>query len=444
MDSSAGLPGRSSRTGRSPLQRLKSWWAPETLSRQFWVFFTAAFFFDFGIGLFFFLFNLYLLNLHFDERSIGLIAGSLTFGNVVGTVPVGILVRRFGLQKMLLLCFVIAPLISICRIAFLAMPSQITLAFCTGAALSSWPVCFAPTIAKLTSEENRVFAFSISFATGIGTGTLAGFIGGSLPDWLNSAHPSASTADGMRLVLICASLLAMLGVWPILRLRLGQPERTESNGRQSFHPYLWRFLPAFAIWSFVTGSFIPFAPIFFQKRVGMPLQQVGAIFSASQFAQVVAVLIAPLLYRRAGSVAGIICAQLLAGGAIVTLCFGQAVPFILAAYLFFTAAQFAASPGFYGLLMSRLPDENRSTASAAQNITGALVQAGSAAITGSLIVRFGYSTLFWTNAVLSLIAAISSFVLLFPNSPSAAEQAREQCELSSKNSNKPDRQVTPA
>lgn len=406
----------------SPLSRFSSWWAAETLSRQFWTFFTAAFFFDFGVGLFFFLFNLYLLSLHFNERAIGMIAGALTFGNVAGTVPVGILVRRFGLQKMFLLCFVVAPLISICRTAFLTMPAQITLAFCTGVALSSWPVCFAPTVARLTSEKNRVFAFSISFATGIGTGTLAGLVGGSLPDWLKSIHHSASSSDGMRLVLIFASLLAMLGIWPILRLQLGKPEQTERKGLRAFHPYLLRFLPAFAIWSFVTGSFIPFAPIFFEKHVGMSLQQVGIVFSASQLAQVFAVLVAPLLYRRAGSVAGIISAQLLAGGAILALCFGQSVHFVLAVYLLFTAAQFAASPGFYGLLMSRLPDADRSSASAAQNITGALVQAGSAAITGSLIVRFGYSTVFGINAVLALIAAVISFVFLFPKSSSTAKE----------------------
>ncbi|HEY2469598.1 MAG TPA: MFS transporter [Terracidiphilus sp.] len=397
----------------------------ETLSRQFWIFFTAALFFDFAIGLFFFLFNLYLLNLHFNERSIGIIAGALTLGNVVGTVPVGILVRRFGLQKMFLLCFVGAPLISIFRTAFLTMPMQIALAFLTGVALSSWPVCFAPTIAKLTTEKNRVFAFSISFATGIGTGTLAGLVGGSLPGLLKSAHRSASMGDGMRIVLICASLLAMVGVWPILRLKLGTPEKSERKGLQAFHPYLLRFLPAFAIWSFVTGSFIPFAPIFFQKHVGMSLQHVGMIFSASQLAQVFAVLIAPLLYRRAGSVAGIICAQLIAGVAIFSLCFGQSVHFILVAYLLFTAAQFSASPGFYGLLMSRLPDSDRSSASAVQNITGALVQAGSAALTGSLIVRFGYSTIFWTNALLAFASAIICFLLLSSFKSLSANRALE-------------------
>jgi len=58
--------------------------AGEKLSRSFWVFFAVAFFFDFGFSVYFFLFNLYLLDLHFNERAIGLVGGALTLGSVAG------------------------------------------------------------------------------------------------------------------------------------------------------------------------------------------------------------------------------------------------------------------------------------------------------------------------------------------------------------------------
>ncbi len=67
------------------------------LGRGFWVFFAVAFFFDLGFAVYFFLFNLYLLDLHFNERSIGLVGGALTLGSVVGTLPAGWLVRKLGL-----------------------------------------------------------------------------------------------------------------------------------------------------------------------------------------------------------------------------------------------------------------------------------------------------------------------------------------------------------
>jgi MFS family permease len=401
--------------------RVRSWWLVETLGRQFWIFFTAALLFDFGIGLYFFLFNLFLLNLRFDERSMGMISAALTLGNVAGTVPVSILARRFGLQKLLLFCFIAAPTLSICRTLTVWMPAQIGLALLTGVALSSWPVCFAPAIAGLTEESNRVFAFSIAFATGIGTGTLAGFAGGFLPRMLQRVHVVSQSTDGMRLILVAASLVAMIGLWPVSNLKLGISPPSRRDKSPLVHPYLRRFLPAFAIWSIVTGSFIPFAPVFFQKKVGMSLEHVGEIFAASQLAQFCAVLIAPLLYRKVGSIVGIVYAQIASAGLIIALACSQSTSLAVACYLAYTAVQFTAGPGFYGTLMSRVPEANRSSASAWQNVVGALSQAGSAALTGMLVVRFGYGLVFSANAILAVFAALTVFSFLASNGTYSAK-----------------------
>jgi MFS family permease len=408
---SAEFAGTSSSRSRIAA-RIRSWWSPETLGRPFWIFFIAAFFFDFGFGLYFFLFNLFLLSLHFDERAMGIISAALTLGNVIGTIPVSVVARRSGLQKALLFCFIAAPAVSILRTAILWMPAQIGLAFLAGAALSAWPVCFAPTVARLTSESNRTFAFSIVFATGIGTGTLAGFAGGSLPQMLQGNHPGNHLADAMRLVLIGASFVAAIGIWPISRLSLGAKQPDEPRGGPVFHPFLARFLPPFAVWSIVIGSFIPFAPVYFQKQLGLSLQHVGAIFSASQLAQFCAVLVAPLLYRGVGSIKGIVCAQVLAGATIFALGRSPSAALAVVCYVAYTAVQFAASPGFYGILMDRVPEAQRSTASAVQNITGALSQAGAAALTGIAVVRFGYGVVFNSNLVLAVFSAILVLISL--------------------------------
>lgn len=412
MDSSTDQVEDPAARSHSILDRLRSPWSSEKLSRQFWIFYAAAFFFDFGFGLYFFLFNLFLLNRHFDERAIGIISSALTLGSVAGTIPVGMLVRRFGLQRLLLFCFIATPLFSICRTLILWMPAQIGLGFLMGLALSTWPVCFAPSVAKLTTEKNRVLAFSISFATGIGAGTLAGLVGGSLPDLLRSNHPSISTSTGMQLVLDGAAVVTMLGIWPVLRLTLGRPDQSERRKLLTFPPYLLRFLPGFALWSIVGGSFIQFAPIYFQKNRGMSLHGVGMVFSAAQLAQFAAVLIAPVLFRRAGPVSGIISAQVAAGAAIFALGYSHTISSAVGMYLVFTAVQFSAGPGFYGLLMSRVPESERSSASAIQNMTGALSQAGSAALTGTLIVHSGYGLVFKANAVLGLFGALLVFACL--------------------------------
>jgi MFS family permease len=413
---------RESAEPRSPslLERFVSLWPGQKFSKAFWVFFAVAFFFDFGIGLYFFLFNLFLSNLHFNEKVIGFIAGALTLGNVAGTVPVSVLTRRYGLKPVMLFCFIAAPILCVFRTLLLWMPAQIGLAFFTGVALSCWPVCFSPIVARLTTEENRVSAFSVVFATGIGTGTLAGLVGGYLPDLLKASGGTAHLVDDIRTVLMLACGIVVLGIWPILKLDLGHAEPAGKRAFRLFHPFLFRFLPPFAVWCIITGSFTPFAAIYLQQHLKLPLGRVGLIFSASELAQFAAVLVAPLIYRRFGTIVGIMCTQLATGIAVFALGRAQAIPIAVGFYLSFCGLQFMSGPGIYSLLMNRLPDSERSTASAVQNIVGALCQAGSAVITGGAIVRFGYPAVLSGNALVAVAAALLLFLLVGSSDKQAA------------------------
>ena len=381
-------------------------WPFTKLGRSFWVFFVAALFLDFGFDLYFFLYNLFLVTLHYDERAIGLIGSALTIGNVAGTIPASLLANRFGLQKPLLFCFIAAPIICIARPFVPSMTAQLVFAFLTGVALCSWPVCFAPTVAKLTTDETRVFAFSITFATGIGTGMLAGVAGGYLPALLHTANNPGSLTGGMRFVLIGASLVAMLGVVPVWKLKISQASTPRRRQPFVLHPFLLRFLPAFALWSVVTGSFGPFAPVYFQKQLGFSLQHVGVIFSGSELVQFSAVLLVPFLYRRVGVARGILLAQAITAAAAVMLSRGHSPAFAIACYLIFMGAQFTAGPGFYGMLMSRMPESDRNGASAMQNIVGALSGAGASSLTGILIVRSGYATVFHATVALTMLSGL--------------------------------------
>ena len=65
-----------------------------------------------------------------------------------------------------------------------------------------------------------------------------------------------------------------------------------------------RYLIPFAIWNLATGSFNPFFNAYF-ARLGYGDARIGAAFSTAQLAQVATVLLAPLVFRKAGLVNGI-------------------------------------------------------------------------------------------------------------------------------------------
>jgi MFS family permease len=381
-------------------------WLTSQFSREYWTFFSAGLCMDLGFGLFVFLFNLYLIDLHFDERLIGRILAFYTLGNVAGTIPAMIVARRYGLRPLLLPAFSVVPVLAALRLFFLRDAEQFALAFLTGAALCGWPICFSPVIAQLTNEHNRPAGFSVAFATGIGVGTLAGFAGGLVPELLHTRIFHLTLVHGIRVLLLTGCGLVVLGLWPLRQLPLQRRPFAPGVRSRIFHPYLLRFLPGFMLWNVVTGSFPLFGAVYLQKMLGLPLGKLGAVFGAAKLMQVLAVLAAPFLFRRTGIAAGVALTQLATAALLVAIGETRFVPAAVCFYVLYFAAQFMCEPGIYQMLMEQLPQADRSSASAIQNLSGATCQAGTAAITGAGIVVYGYHLLLLANAAIAVVASL--------------------------------------
>ncbi|MGA3009042.1 MAG: MFS transporter [Terracidiphilus sp.] len=388
------------------------WLQRKHLSKDFWVFFTLALFFDFGFSIYFFLFNLFLLDFHFNERTIGLVVGAATLGSMAGTLPAGWLVRKIGLRPMLAICLIAAPLLGVARATVMWEPAQIGLAFLAGLAMSIWGVCFLPALARLTTEENRASAFSLSFSSSIGTSALGGLVCGYLPQWLKMVGHEMQAVDVKRLILIASCGIAAIGLIPLLRLRLpleeGIPQAQDKTGKRPWrmNPFLLRFVPVMALWAAVLASFTPFANVYLLQDVHIPFAQIGLVFSAGQVLQLSVVLLTPLVFRWMGLVNGIVATQVATAVAMGCLAGTHDRRLAVVLYLSFSATQWMSSPGLYNLLMSRTPDEERSTAAAITLFSNALFQSCATAGAGILFVQFGYPRVLVGIAALALTVAL--------------------------------------
>jgi MFS family permease len=235
---------------------------------QFWLFYTASLFFSFGFSIFFFLFNLYLLGFNLTERSLGLIGGLMAFGSILGTIPAGMCAQRFGIRPTLVTGLLCTVAFSLLRICFLTRPAQFALAILTGMTLCSWAVCLSPTVASLTQEPERPFAFSLMFSSGIGVAALGALVAGQLPGWFRHYSHSFTSIQASRWTLEFACGEAALSILPLLMLNLPGAAPRVRLSRLS-NPFLRRFLPAMAVWALVTGSFPPFANVYFGPPPGL-------------------------------------------------------------------------------------------------------------------------------------------------------------------------------
>ncbi len=389
------------------IERCYRWWLAKAPRGKFWIFFSASIFFCFGFSIFFFLFNVYLLDFGLTERSLGLIGSFMAAGGIVGTIPIGILAARFGLRWTLAGGLLFTIFFSVLRTCILWQPAQLALAALTGLTLCSWAVCLSPAVAGLTTEHQRPFAFSLMFASGIGVAGFGNLVGGRLPGWLIELpiHPSLSSPYANRAALLIACILAAFALLPISRLPLRIAAPHAGFPRLS-NPFLRRFLSAMAVWSLVTGSFAPFANVYFVHHLGLSLQSTGSVFSLSQLVQFVAVLSAPLLFRRTGLPLGIMVTQI--ATAVALACLAGVHTATQAAWIYwaYMAVQCMNEPGMYSLLMDSIPVQEHSGASASTFFVSSLSQVIASTVTGAALVRFGYSAVLAVIAGLAVVAAM--------------------------------------
>lgn len=388
----------------SPLeQRLRQWLA-NVPRGQFWLFFVGSILFVFSIAIFYFLFNLYLLDFGMTERTLGLIGGLSAIGTIAGTIPLGVAAQRFGLRVTLTGGVLLVVVISVLRTCIIWEPAQLVLAVLIGLTLCFWAVCQAPSIAGLSTEQQRPVAFSLIFAPGMGVTALASFVAGRLPGWLRTLFFLTPTrATGAALLLACA--IASLALIPMSRIKLG-PVASDVRLPRFSNPFLRRFLPAIAVWSLVTGSFAPFANVYFVHHLHFSMQRAGTIASSGNLAQFFAMLCFPLLFRRTGLPIGIMTTQLATACALASLAFSHSGAEVASLYCIYVTVQNMNEPGIYNLLMDATPTAEHNGASAATFFVSGIAQAVASLAMGAAIVRFGYASSMVVIAALAVVAAI--------------------------------------
>jgi predicted MFS family arabinose efflux permease len=378
---------------RTGVSGARWWWKTNGLGSQFWMFLAVAVVFNLGVYIFVLLYNLFLMDLGFREDFLGLVNGASRVGGLAGTIPAAFLAQRYGLRNSLVGTIAGTAAIELARAVIGARLPLAGLAFASGFIFSLWAVIMAPIIAGTVDARRCPTAFSFFFACMYATGMVGGWVGGRLPVWMHGKRP----------VLLLAAAMAALAVLPALRLKpsaaIPGDARVYPRGR-----FLLRFLGPFAVWHLATGSFNPFNNVYF-ARLGFPVQQIGNIFSGAQLVQVGAVLMAPLVIRRAGLLTGIVlmmAATALAMGGLATQASGAAA---ILAYIAYMSFQWMSEPGLNSLLMNRIDESERSGASALTFLVAFGAQALAALGAGELLTRFGYGAVLAGAAALTGVAA---------------------------------------
>ena len=414
------IQGEEARQAASFWRHPGHWFAEQSLGRPFWMFFLVALCFDAGFSVYVFLFNLYLFDLHLTERVIGWIGGAMTAGSVAGLLPAGWAGKKIGVKPLIILAVVAGPVLSMARAWFTTLPAQFILAFLAGIALCAWGAGFLPVVASVTTEKNRPAAFSLIFSTGTALSAVGGVICGYLPQWMARVGLHWQPVEVKRLILVCSCLVAFLGVVPLTALRIGKAEKEVDTGTSrrewlrhiNVQSFLVRFLPVMALWSAILAAFTPFANIYLERQLHIPIAHIGVIFSITVMAQLLLNLLAPAVFRVTGLIQGLTLIETTIALELALLAVAGNGRWAMGVYLVLASMQWMNSSGLYSLLVNRTPKSDISMASATVMFCNALVGAGVTALTGTLLTRFGYRpVLLGIAAAAALVALSFRFVL---------------------------------
>ncbi len=356
------------------------------LGTQYWTFFIAAAFYNFGMFVFFFLYNLYLLKLGFRENFLGLVSGAMTTGSLAGCIPAAAAIRRFGVRSTLLAAFLLIACLSALRATVPFAPILVALAFVAGFIACTWGVAISPLVAQLTTERNRSLGFSLVFSSGVGIGVLGGFVGGRLPG--KFAALLSSTVDGYRAALLFGCAVVLLALLPLSQLRIDAAPASEPVFRRP-SPLLLKFFAAMIVWNLGTGAFNPFYGAYF-VHLNFSTERIGTLFSGVHVVQAFAMLAAPIVIQRLGLTRGISITQFATALSLGGLALWTGAAPVAFAYGAYVSFQYMSEPGVFALLMNSVPVAQRAGISALNMMVIAAANATAAALAGVLIKRFGY------------------------------------------------------
>jgi hypothetical protein len=156
------------------------------------------------------------------------------------------------------------------------------------------------------------------------------------------------------------------------------------------------------------GNVIPFLNLFVQRKFGLDLAQLNAVFAVTSLGTVVAILFQPRLARRFGQITSVVLVQGASIPFLVVLGFSPVLWTVIAAMAVRNSLMNAGNPIFNAFAMERVTTGERATLSAAMSV---LWQAGwviggtwYAVLQATLGFDAGYAVSFLTIICLYTIA----------------------------------------
>ena len=295
-----------------------------------------------ALSLYWIDFNLYLASIGVPRSTIGLIATGASVAGALVAFPASALSDRVGRRLVIVGALAAMAVAMVGLLSTTSVPLIALLAALFGAGQQSVFVLQSPFLTEHSRPEHRSELFSLQFAVQNFTNVAAALGGGLLAGTV--ARFAGLDAEGpgtYRLLLVAMAVLLALAAVLAVGLRDDRPSRTSperlrATGEPAIFPrprpagrrprlgpsitdrgrYLRLVLPGFLV-AVGAGQVIPFLNLYVQRKFGLELASLNAVFALTSLGTMAAILLQPALAARLGRVGSVVVVQ------------GASIPFLV-------------------------------------------------------------------------------------------------------------------
>jgi MFS family permease len=353
-----------------------------------------------AMGIYNLLFNFFVISLGHNEAFIGKLV-SLNHASIIVMALLSAVLMRTVSRKWVLIGGVALTAGSVVTMVF--VPGQwviLGMSALFGGAQCLITISIAPFLMESSGDEERTYLFSTAFAMQMAAMFGGNWTGGKLPGWLMSAGLVANVEAGYKVALLVMAGLTLLGVLPMLRMRVQPLQKSEISVAMRWPEMLkqsrkmGKLVTPVLITSLGAGLIMPFMNVFFRHVHHQTDERIGLVFAFGSLAMGVGMVAAPPLAERFGKVQ------------LFTLSRGLSLPFLVLLGMspWFGLAALAynvrimlmnmAGPVYQNFVMDEVEPGLRPVASSMLTVGGSLGWGISSMISGWLQVNYGFGPAF--------------------------------------------------
>ncbi|HET7473142.1 MAG TPA: MFS transporter [Candidatus Limnocylindrales bacterium] len=345
-----------------------------------------------AISLYWIDFNLYLASLGLSTATIGLIATVASTAGAIVAFPASALSDRIGRRAVIAAGFACAP---VALVGLIVSSDPIPIAVFAALWSIGWQsvqVVQAPYLTEHSDAEHRNELFALQFAIQQVTNIVAAILGAVVATSIARLVGLQPGGPGTyRVILALMIVLLVAALVTLTRLRDDRPSRLQRRrlrtaGEPAAFPpdprrsrarfglavvdrrrFVRLVLPNFLV-ALGAGQVIPFLNLYVQRRFGLDLASLNAVFAVTSIGTVLAILAQPRLARRFGQITSVVIVQASSIPFLFVLGFSPVLWTVIAAMTVRNALMNAGNPIFTAFAMEQVTPVERATLSAALTV----------------------------------------------------------------------------